>query len=90
MGGSTGGRISVTVAMAPGRRTGHIPMVPAPPRRRERRGRRGREAVRQRWWVGSSREYGACAKAALDVLSGRHPVHFGRRETDIDDALRDG
>ncbi|WP_446219501.1 SanA/YdcF family protein [Micromonospora sp. IBHARD004] len=44
----------------------------------------------QRWWVSSSREYGACVKAALDLLSGRDPIHLGRRETGIDDALRDG
>ncbi|WP_406046537.1 hypothetical protein [Micromonospora sp. NBC_00898] len=53
----------------------------------------GEETARRyarRWWVSSSREYGACVKAALDLLSGRNPVHLGRRETSIDDALRDG
>lgn len=44
----------------------------------------------QRWWVSSAREYGACVKAAVDVLSGRDPVHLGRRETGVEDALRDG
>ena len=44
----------------------------------------------QRWWISSTREYGACVKAAVDVLSGRDPVHLGRRETGVDDALRDG
>lgn len=44
----------------------------------------------QRWRVSTAREYGACVKAALDVLSGRDPVHLGRRETGIDDALRAG
>ncbi|MFJ6194841.1 vancomycin high temperature exclusion protein [Micromonospora sp. NPDC092111] len=44
----------------------------------------------KRWWASSSREYGACVKATLDLLSGRDPVHLGRRETGVDDALRDG
>ncbi|KWV30222.1 SanA/YdcF family protein [Micromonospora rifamycinica] len=42
------------------------------------------------WWISSTREYGACVKAALDLLSGRDPVHLGRRETGVDDALRAG
>ncbi|GGM53970.1 hypothetical protein GCM10011608_43630 [Micromonospora sonchi] len=42
------------------------------------------------WQFASAREYGASIKAALDVLSGRDPVHLGRRETGIDDALRTG
>ncbi|SIM84081.1 SanA/YdcF family protein [Micromonospora cremea] len=42
------------------------------------------------WRVSSTREYGACLKAALDLLSGRDPVHLGRRETGVDDALRKG
>ncbi|MEV4823440.1 ElyC/SanA/YdcF family protein [Micromonospora sp. NPDC049274] len=41
------------------------------------------------WRVSAARENGACLKAALDVLSGRDPVHLGRRETAVDDALRD-
>ncbi|WP_262283894.1 vancomycin high temperature exclusion protein [Micromonospora sp. MA102] len=44
----------------------------------------------QRWRVSATREYGACVKATLDVLSGRDPVHLGRRETGVDDALRAG
>ncbi|GIJ23141.1 SanA/YdcF family protein [Micromonospora lutea] len=40
------------------------------------------------WQVASAREYGAGLKAALDVLSGRDPVHLGHRETAVDDALR--
>ena len=42
----------------------------------------------QTWWFSSSRENGACVKAALDLLSGRDPAHLGRRETGVDDALR--
>ncbi|MGI5520205.1 SanA/YdcF family protein [Micromonospora sp. CA-259024] len=44
----------------------------------------------QTWWFSSSREYGACLKAAVELLSGRDPTHLGRRETGVDDALRDG
>ncbi|MEU5942775.1 ElyC/SanA/YdcF family protein [Micromonospora sp. NPDC047548] len=44
----------------------------------------------RQWWISSTREHGACVKAALDLLTGRDPVHLGRRETGIDDALRDG
>ncbi|WP_433494243.1 SanA/YdcF family protein [Micromonospora sp. CA-248089] len=40
------------------------------------------------WRISSTREYGACVKAAVDVLTGRDPVHLGRRETAVDDALR--
>ncbi|MEO3781068.1 ElyC/SanA/YdcF family protein [Micromonospora sp. B11E3] len=40
-----------------------------------------------RWRVSSTREYGACVKAALEVLSGRDPVHLGRREPGVDEAL---
>jgi vancomycin permeability regulator SanA len=40
------------------------------------------------WRRGEIREYGAAVKAAWDVLSGRDPVHLGRRETGVDDALR--
>lgn len=43
----------------------------------------------QTWRVSSFRENGACLKAALDLLSGRDPAHLGRRETGVDDALRD-
>ncbi|WP_442933829.1 SanA/YdcF family protein [Micromonospora sp. CPCC 205556] len=52
----------------------------------------GDETVRRyrtAWRVGSTREHGACVKAAWDVLSGRDPVHLGRRESGVDDALRD-
>ncbi|MEU5784602.1 SanA/YdcF family protein [Micromonospora lupini] len=41
------------------------------------------------WRISATRENGACLKAALDVLSGRDPAHLGRRETGVDDALRD-
>ncbi|MGK5518210.1 SanA/YdcF family protein [Micromonospora sp. URMC 107] len=41
------------------------------------------------WRISSTREYGACVKAALDLLSGRDPAHLGRRETGVQDALRD-
>jgi vancomycin permeability regulator SanA len=41
------------------------------------------------WRVSSTREYPAAVKAALDTVSGRDPVHLGRRETGVDDALRD-
>ncbi|MFI2709786.1 vancomycin high temperature exclusion protein [Micromonospora sp. NPDC018662] len=44
----------------------------------------------EQWRVSATREYGACVKAAVDVLSGRDPVHLGRRETGVDDALRAG
>ena len=44
----------------------------------------------ERWRVSSTREYGACVKAAVDVLTDRDPVHLGRRETGVEDALRDG
>ncbi|OKI68925.1 SanA/YdcF family protein [Micromonospora sp. CB01531] len=52
----------------------------------------GDDTVRQysKWRIGSVREYGASVKAAVDVLSGRDPVHLGRRETGVDDALRAG
>jgi vancomycin permeability regulator SanA len=42
------------------------------------------------WTISSTREYGACVKAVLDVLSGRDPVYLGRHETGVEDALRDG
>ncbi|MEU8073547.1 ElyC/SanA/YdcF family protein [Micromonospora sp. NPDC049151] len=42
----------------------------------------------RQWRISSTREYGACVKAAVDVLTGRDPVHLGRRETGVDDALR--
>nr|WP_223256493.1 ElyC/SanA/YdcF family protein [Micromonospora endophytica] len=42
------------------------------------------------WQFAAAREYGAGIKAAVDVLSGRDPVHLGPRETDLDDALRTG
>ncbi|MEU1843563.1 SanA/YdcF family protein [Micromonospora sediminicola] len=42
------------------------------------------------WRISTAREYGAAVKAAADVLSGRDPVHLGRRETAVDDALRAG
>jgi vancomycin permeability regulator SanA len=39
------------------------------------------------WRISSTREYGACVKAAVDLLSGRDPAHLGRRETGVEDAL---
>ncbi|MCX4391322.1 YdcF family protein [Micromonospora peucetia] len=51
----------------------------------------GDETARQydrTWRISSTREYGACVKAAVDLLSGRDPVHLGRRETGVQDALR--
>ncbi|MFI5832466.1 vancomycin high temperature exclusion protein [Micromonospora sp. NPDC051300] len=51
----------------------------------------GDDTVRRfarQWRISSTREYGAGVKAAVDVLSGRDPVHLGRHETAVDDALR--
>lgn len=45
---------------------------------------------RMPWRMGSTREYPAAVKAALDTVTGRDPVHLGRRETGVDDALRTG
>ncbi|HEU4422396.1 MAG TPA: ElyC/SanA/YdcF family protein [Pilimelia sp.] len=42
------------------------------------------------WRISATREHGACVKAAFDVISGRDPVHLGRHETAVEDALRDG
>jgi len=39
--------------------------------------------------ISSTREHGACVKAVFAVLSGRDPVHLGRHETGVEDALRD-
>jgi len=53
----------------------------------------GDDTVRQYrrpWLISSTREHGACVKAVFDVISGRDPVHLGRRETSVDDALRNG
>ncbi|WP_433529823.1 SanA/YdcF family protein [Micromonospora sp. CA-263727] len=47
-----------------------------------------RELSHRTWRISSTREYGASLKAAVDVLSGRDPVHLGRRESGVDDALR--
>ncbi|WP_432050452.1 SanA/YdcF family protein [Verrucosispora sp. NA02020] len=49
-----------------------------------------RELNNRTWRISSTREYGAGLKAAVDVLSGRDPVHLGDRETALDDALRAG
>lgn len=43
---------------------------------------------RRPWATSSTRELGACVKAVGDVVSGRDPVHLGRYETGVDDALR--
>ncbi|WFE42267.1 ElyC/SanA/YdcF family protein [Micromonospora sp. WMMD998] len=51
----------------------------------------GDDTVRRyagQWRISATREYGASVKATVDVLSGRDPVHLGRRETGVDDALR--
>ncbi|HEX7746776.1 MAG TPA: ElyC/SanA/YdcF family protein [Micromonosporaceae bacterium] len=53
----------------------------------------GDDTVRQYrrpWLISSTREQGACVKAVFDMISGREPVHLGRRETGVDDALRSG
>jgi vancomycin permeability regulator SanA len=53
----------------------------------------GDDTVRQYrrpWLISSTREHGACVKAMFDIVSGRDPVHLGRRETSVDDALRSG
>jgi vancomycin permeability regulator SanA len=42
------------------------------------------------WRNGSIREHGACVKAVYDVVSGRDPVHLGRHEAGVEDALRGG
>ncbi|GAA5191080.1 ElyC/SanA/YdcF family protein [Rugosimonospora acidiphila] len=42
------------------------------------------------WRDSSIREYGACVKAVLDVVSGRDPALLGRHETGVQDALRRG
>ena len=43
---------------------------------------------RETWRFGATRELGACVKAVVDVVSGRDPVHLGRHEPGVDDALR--
>lgn len=51
----------------------------------------GDESVRQHrvsWYRAAVREYGAAVKAAFDVARGRDPVHLGRHETGVEDALR--
>jgi len=42
------------------------------------------------WRISATREYGACVKAVLDVVSGRDPVFLGEHETGVEDALRAG
>lgn len=42
----------------------------------------------QTWRIGSTRELGACVKAVFDVVSGRDPVHLGRHEPGVEEALR--
>jgi vancomycin permeability regulator SanA len=41
------------------------------------------------WLISATREGGACVKAVFDVMSGRDPVHLGRHETGVENALRD-
>jgi vancomycin permeability regulator SanA len=43
---------------------------------------------RRTWRIGATRELGACVKAVVDVVSGRDPVHLGRHEPGVEDALR--
>jgi vancomycin permeability regulator SanA len=53
----------------------------------------GDESVKQfttPWLISSTREYGACVKAVVDVVSGRDPVFLGPHETGVEDALRAG
>jgi vancomycin permeability regulator SanA len=45
-------------------------------------------AYKEPWRASSTREYGACVKAVYDVLSGRDPVHLGRHETGVEDAVK--
>jgi vancomycin permeability regulator SanA len=40
------------------------------------------------WLISATREGGACVKAVFDVMSGRDPVHLGRHETGVENALR--
>lgn len=42
------------------------------------------------WRISATREHGACVKAVVDVVSGRDPVHLGRRESGVEQALRVG
>jgi vancomycin permeability regulator SanA len=39
------------------------------------------------WRISSTREYGACVKAVVDVVSGRDPVYLGKREVSVDRVL---
>jgi vancomycin permeability regulator SanA len=41
------------------------------------------------WRISAIREGGACVKAVFDVMSGRDPVHLGRHETGVENALHD-
>ncbi len=45
-------------------------------------------AYARTWRISSTREYGACVKAALDLLSGRDPAHLGPRRGDVGEAVR--
>jgi vancomycin permeability regulator SanA len=40
------------------------------------------------WRISATREYGACVKAVVDVVSRRDPVFLGRREVTVDQAVR--
>ena len=42
------------------------------------------------WLSSAGREHGAVVKALVDVVSGRDPIHLGRRETTVDEAVRLG
>jgi vancomycin permeability regulator SanA len=42
---------------------------------------------REPWRASSTREYGACVKAVVDVLSGRDPALLGRHEPGVEEAL---
>jgi vancomycin permeability regulator SanA len=43
---------------------------------------------RKPWRISATREYGACVKAVVDVVSRRDPVFLGRREITVDEAVR--
>ncbi|HCT80544.1 MAG TPA: hypothetical protein DGT23_29060 [Micromonosporaceae bacterium] len=43
---------------------------------------------RRPWLAGTMREQGATVKALIEVVTGQDPVHWGPRETSLDDALR--
>ncbi len=48
-----------------------------------------RRSYAMKWRISSTREYGASVKAVVDLVSGRDPVHLGRHETGVEEALRE-